>query len=179
MVFYLQGVPKKNTTINFSMLYPFWPFFDLLMTLLTPYKHKQTLFYVLIIISYQLKLIKRVFRISKKLSRFEKGQFPSNPTFFAKSPVSQNPLINPNWFELKISFSCRVLGSSKGEKMAKKGSKVKTSLLLRFLLDTLYNFQFARLLLWMCACLCLCLFFQQVKCPHHSGYKLPERSQFF
>ena len=66
------------------------------------------------------------------MSRLEKGHIPPNPAFLVKSPVSQNPLIDPNWFEMMIRTKniislgvCRVLGHQKVKKLSKKGFTVE------------------------------------------------------
>ena len=73
------------------------------------------------------------------MSRFEKGHIPTNPAFLVKSPVSQNPLIDPNWFEMMIRTKniislgvCRVLGHQKVKKWPKKGPKLKNFIAVFF-----------------------------------------------
>ena len=80
------------------------------------------------------------------MSRFEKGHIPTNPAFLVKSPVSQNPLIDPNWFEMMIRTKniislgvCRVLGHQKVKKLSKKVPQLKKKLLLHFF-GTPYSF---------------------------------------
>ena len=77
------------------------------------------------------------------MSRFEKGHIPTNPAFLVKSPVSQNPLIDPNWFEMMIRTKniislgvCRVLGHQKVKKLSKKVSQLK-KFIVTYFWDTL------------------------------------------
>ena len=76
----------------------------------------------------------------KKVSRFEKGHIPTNPAFLVKS---QNPLIDPNWFEMMIRTKniislgvCRVLGHQKVKKLSKKVSQLK-KFIVTYFWDTL------------------------------------------